>query len=193
MESWLRAQTKRVANPDTSLPRDVVQFMAKDAATVATNHPLSIAAFEILAETWPRALHFRELLLAARVRMGHTPANPVGGGAQEVMTLASTLLRAHGQSPQLLELHSFAPRLVAMVSERPVASKMARFEAKSRAIVTNQWHDRVTLLPVQQRILRALDGTRTRGDLAVLLADAVSPAELDEHLRFFTYAALLVE
>lgn len=192
MESWLRSQAKRVAATAESLPAGSVQFASHDEATLTTNHPLSIAALELLAQAWPRALHFTELVAAARTRLGSTPANPVGGGQQEVMALASTLLRAHGQSPQLVELHSFHPQLVSRVSERPTASKMARFEAETRTIVTNMWHDRVTLLPVQQSILRYLDGSRTVAEVAKLLQRVVTPAQLDEHLRFLAYAALLV-
>lgn len=193
MASWLRSQARHVAETDTSLPPGVMRFVSKDEATIATNHPLSIAALEILAQTWPLALHFSELLAAARAAIGDTPANPVGNGPEEALALASTLLRAHGQSPQLVELHSFQPRMVSRVSERPVASKMARFEAETRTIVTNLWHDRVTLLPVQQRILGFLDGRHTLDELAVLLADSLPPNEVDEHLRFLAYAGLLVE
>jgi len=191
-ESWLRSQAKRVESVDASLPAGARQFVSKDEATLTTNHPLSIAALEILAQQWPRAIHFTELMAAARRVLGHTSANPVGAGPQEVMALASTLLRAHGQSPQLVELHSFQPALVNRVSEKPVASKMARFEAETRTIVTNVWHDRVTLLPVQQRLVRLLDGTRKVSDLVVLMGGSVPPGELDEHLRFFAYAGLLV-
>lgn len=191
-ESWLRSQAKRVVNPATALPKGAVQFTSKDEATVATDHPLSIAALELLAGIWPRALNFTELVAAARQALGSTPTNPVASGAQEVMALVSTLLRAHGQSPQLIELHSFQPSFVNGVSARPVASKMARFEAETRTIVTNVWHDRVTLLPVQQTILRYLDGSHSVGDLAVLLGGAVPPKELNEHLRWFAYAGLLV-
>jgi methyltransferase-like protein/ubiquinone/menaquinone biosynthesis C-methylase UbiE len=192
MESWLRSQAKRVTTTGESLPEGSVQFISQDEATLTTNHPLSIAALELLAQAWPRALHFTELVAAARTRLGNTPAHPVGGGQQEVMALASTLLRAHGQSPHLVELHSFHPQVVSRVSERPVASKMARFEAETRAIVTNLWHDRVTLLPVQQSILRYLDGSRTVAEVAKLLKRVVTPAQLEEHLRCLAYAALLV-
>jgi hypothetical protein len=50
----------------------------------------------------------------------------------------------------------------------------------------------VTLLPVQQSILRYLDGSRTVDELAILLKKTVKPEQLDEHLRFFAYAGLLV-
>jgi SAM-dependent methyltransferase len=192
MESWLRSQAKRVAERDKSLPPGSVQFISKDDATLATNHPLSVAALEILAEIWPRGLHFGELLAAARQTVGASQTAP-SHEAQEELALASTLLRAHGQSLQLVELHSFHPQVTNEVSNRPLASKMARFEAKMRAIVTNQWLDRVTLLPIQQRILGYLDGRHTTSALATVLAGKVRPKELDEHLRFFAYAGLLVE
>lgn len=190
-DSWLRSNAKRVApNADEvqgePLPADVVQFVSRDEAVLATNHPLSIAAMEILARAWPRGMHFTELMAAARQSLNGT------GGSQEVMALASTLLRAHGQSPQLVELHSFHPQVVNTVSARPMASKMARFEAETRTIVTNMWHDRVTLLPVHQGLLRRLDGERTVGELALLLASELSRVELEEHLRFFAFAGLLV-
>lgn len=192
MESWLRSQAKRVVGKDKSLPAGSVRFTSKDEAILTTNHPLSIAAFEILARVWPRALHFRELLAAARQAIGASQAAPVDE-TQEEMALASTLLRAHGQSLQLVELHSFHPQVVNTVSNRPLASKVARFEAKTRTIVTNQWHDRVTLLPIQQTILGYLDGRHTTNALATVLAGKVRPKELNEHLRFFAYAGLLVE
>jgi methyltransferase-like protein len=174
------------------MPPDVAQFRGRDDSKLSTNHPLSIAAMEILAEIWPLAMSFPELVVAARRRLGDTPAKPVAGGAQEITTLASTLLSAHGRSLQLLELHSYHPQVVNRVSERPVASLVARFEAETRQIVTNMWHDRVTLLPVQQSILRTLDGKRTQPELAKLLRGAVTPEQLDEHLRFLAYAGLLV-
>ncbi len=194
LESWLRSQAKRVASPPTPLPAGAVQFLSKDEATVTTNHPLSIAAFDILAAHWPRALHFTELVAHARAAMGATAENPVGSGAQEIMALASTMLQANGQSPQLVEFHAFQPPIAHEVGPRPRASAVARQEAATRAIVTNLWHDRVTLLPVQQRLLPLLDGTRSREALLALLEPGeLTPAELDEHLRFFAYAALLVE
>ena len=103
------------------------------SATLTTNHPLSIAALEILAQAWPSAIAFSELVKRARTKVG---AKLLGNDAQEEMALAATLLRAHAQSPQLVELHSFEPKVAKRVSERPVASEMARFEAETRTTVT---------------------------------------------------------
>jgi hypothetical protein len=108
------------------------------------------------------------------------------------MSLATSLLRSHGQSAQLVDLHSFHPQLVTGVNSRPVASAMVRLEAQTRPIVTNMWHERVTLLPAQQKIIQLLDGEHTVTDVATQLGSEVNSKELDEHLRWFAYAALLV-
>jgi SAM-dependent methyltransferase/methyltransferase-like protein len=186
MNGWLRSQAQRVAAPATPLPAGVVQFVGKDDATLTTDHPLTVAAFEILAQVWPRALHFGEVVEAAR-RAVESPVGP-----SDEMVLAATLLRAYGQSLQLVDVHTFLPKFVTTVSARPIASPIARYEAEKRTIVTNMWHERVTLLPVQQTILRALNGTHTVAEIALLLGSAIAPAEVDEHLRWFAFAALLV-
>ena len=191
MSSWLRSQATRTDVTDATQRAGVVQFISKDEATISTDHPLTVAALGILAQAWPRALSFAELVKAARQVLeeseGYTAI-----GAPEEMTLAANLLRAYGRSPQLVDLHCFHPPLVTTMSERPLASATARFEAQTRTTVTNMWHERVTLLPIQQEILPFLDGEHTLEELVALLDSTVSAAELNEHLRWFAFAALLV-
>jgi methyltransferase-like protein/ubiquinone/menaquinone biosynthesis C-methylase UbiE len=192
MGGWLRSQAKRTATAITSQRRGVVQFISKDEATLATDHPLSIAAMEILAKAWPRALRYDELLAEALQVVGTSGGSGELDGRQEELALVATLLRACGQSSQLVEVNSFYPQVVTTVSAQPVASRMVRFEAQTRSVVTNLWHDRVTLLPIQRAILRYLDGEHSLADVAALLGNSVTAGELDEHLRWFAYAALLV-
>jgi methyltransferase-like protein len=190
MKSWLRSQARHLAEqPQLPLPPGSAKFVTKDEATITTNHPLSIAALEILGQAWPNAIHFTDLVKRARAKV---TGKALGNDAQEEMMLAATLLQAHGQSPQLLELHTFEPQVAKQVSERPVASKVARFEAATRTTVTNVWHDRVSLLPIQQSILRYLDGSRTVSEVAKMMRSALTEKQLNEHLRFFYYASLLV-
>jgi methyltransferase-like protein len=192
LNSWVRSQAKRVAKPATPQPPGVVQFASKGESTLATDHPLGIAALEIVANEWPRGLAFHELVTAGRDAIGEVARPTPAGKPSEEMSLATTLLRGYGQSAYLVDLHSFHPKMVTEVNTRPVASAMARLEAETRTIVTNMWHERVTLLPIQQRILQLLDGERTIAEVAAQLGDEVSRKELDEHLRWFAYAALLV-
>jgi hypothetical protein len=50
----------------------------------------------------------------------------------------------------------------------------------------------VTLLPAQQTILPYLDGEHTPAELVALFGSTISATELNEYLRWFAFAALLV-
>jgi methyltransferase-like protein/ubiquinone/menaquinone biosynthesis C-methylase UbiE len=190
-KSWLRSQARRLADhPKMPLPQGSVQFLTKDETTLTANHPLSIAALDILSQAWPNSIHFSELVRSAKLQIG---TKVLGDEVQEEMMVAATLLKAHGQSPQVVELHSFEPVVAKHVSERPVASKIARFEAETRSTVTNVWHDRVSLLPIQKSLLHYLDGSRTVKEVAKMMRSALTDTQLNEHLRFFYIASLLVE
>jgi methyltransferase-like protein len=101
------------------------------------------------------------------------------------------------------------------VSERPRASPVARFQTQDGTVVTNLWHKRVRLDPLQRHLLRHLDGTRDQtallSDLASLVTEGVltvqqegEPVEdshmtrtilgqgLEQHLHILAQAALLV-
>lgn len=188
----VRSQAQAV-QPTEEAHAGMGQFKAKDGATLTTDHPVSQAAMGILAEVYPQAIAFADLLHAARETLPPEQRTPQPGKLPDEVALAANLLRAHGYSNQLAQLHVHQPSFVTEVSERPVALPTARFEAATRTVVTNVWHERVSMQPVQLDLLRALDGTRTRDDLRSLSAVAEQPeAELDLHLRWLAHTALLV-
>jgi methyltransferase-like protein len=101
------------------------------------------------------------------------------------------------------------------VSERPKASPVARFQTQDGTVVTNLWHKRVRLDPLQRHLLRHLDGTRDRtallNDLTSLVTEGVLTVQqegepikdnnvtrtilaqgLEQHLHILAKAALLV-
>jgi hypothetical protein len=123
--------------------------------------------------------------------------------------LAGNLLRAFGYSTQLVSLHSYHPCFTVAPAEplaaRPIASPVARLEAHSRNVVTNLWHERVTLQTFQCHLLIRLDGNHTRRDLLEELRPIARtyrvPAsdegefdqmELERQLALMAQAALLV-
>ena len=75
----------------------------------------------------------------------------------------ANLLRAYGYSSRLVELHVSQPLVASSVSERPLASPVARLQAQESNLVPNLWHERVELDALQRRLLYYLDGTRDRG------------------------------
>lgn len=192
--------------------KSVEQFRTPKGVTLSTDHPVTKAAMLALFEAWPRALAFDELLTAARERLGDTsPLN----WEQDAHVLSTNLLQAFCYSKQLVALHTYVPAMAASVSQRPVASPVARFQARDTAFVSSLWHDRVFLNDIDRYVLGALDGSRTRDDvLADLLRQATEgqvtveqdgqPVEdlealrevleprLDQHLHSLVEAALLV-
>lgn len=190
---YIRSQAQAVP-PAEAAHAGMGQFKAKDGATLTTDHAVTRAAMEILAEAYPQAMAFADLLHAARASLPAAERSNAPGPIPDEMALAANLLRGHGYSVQLAQLHSNVPSFVTDVSERPMALPVARFEAETRKVVTNVWHERVSMQPVQLDLLRLLDGTRTRDDLRDALPSlaALPSTELDLHLRWLAHTALLV-
>ncbi|HEY3289339.1 MAG TPA: methyltransferase regulatory domain-containing protein, partial [Anaerolineae bacterium] len=142
--------------------KSVEQFRSgNDEATLSTDHPVSKAALVYLAEVWPRAVSVRELLNVAREKVQAAP-DRIDEDAQDLL---ANLLKAYTYSSQLVELHTFQPSLVTKVTDRPVASPIARVGAEEGTIATNLWHERVNLTPLNRQLLRLLDGTRDHNAL----------------------------
>lgn len=123
------------------------------------------SAFRLLADVWPSALSVRELTeraaLASAVSADDLPR------AEQL--LLRTLLRA--AAARLLELDVVPPPIAAGVSERPLASPLARLEAQSSLLVTDLWHRRLQLEDEASRfLLTALDGQRDHAALARIMA-----------------------
>jgi SAM-dependent methyltransferase/methyltransferase-like protein len=137
------------------------------------DRPLSKAALLVLGEQWPRALPFDALLAAARARLGR----PAAGDGEERL-LADDLLRAYCRSARLVGLHVEPPRPAVAAGARPIASAVARREARFRAEVTNLYHQTVTLDGFRHCLLGLLDGSRDRAALLAALAELAADGRL---------------
>jgi methyltransferase-like protein len=113
-------------------------------------------------------------------------------------------------------VHIYPPQFTLEVSERPVASPWARWQAREEAKVTNLRHERVEVDPLNQYLLPFLDGSRDCEALIELLlagpvaggkllveqddqpvndpkeAREILSAELQANLQWLARAALLV-
>lgn len=156
------------AQPDTH-SKTVEKFKASDGTTLSTDHPVTKLALLYLAEIWPKAIPFRTLLDTARARLNgaRSPeANPAEGDAR---VLAANLLKGFGYSEDLVELQVYLPRFVLEISERPVASPIARWQAQYDHRVTNLRHERIQLEGVGRHLLAYLDGSRDHAALQEIL------------------------
>jgi hypothetical protein len=149
----------------------VVEFKTSSGGSVATDHRLSKVALSLLGKAWPRAIAFTDLTKEAlRISFGNGAATR---NEAEVDALADVLFRAFCNG--VVHLHRTPPRLTTVVSERPRASELARWQATRLPLVTNLLHCSVQLEgPIARAFLPLVDGTRTVdelvGDLKASLA-----------------------
>jgi methyltransferase-like protein/ubiquinone/menaquinone biosynthesis C-methylase UbiE len=138
-------------------------FRGERDRTFTVSHPPTKALLVSLAEAWPRPLAFGDLL--ARI-----------GGIEEEL-LADMLFSLYCGG--FLDLHLLPPLCTERVSERPLASPLARREATLGPLVTSQ-HRRVLKLDddVARILLLHLDGTRDRTALRAVLAREVQEGRL---------------
>lgn len=142
-----------------------------------TAHPAAIAVLNALIEAWPRAVSTPDL-----------PGDPPQVEAILMSAFTAGLVRLHGAPPAL----------AATPGERPLASPLARVQARSEAAVTTLLHTSVDLRdPIARRLLVLLDGTRDRAALIDELLpltgssrETLAPA-LDQNLAALARLGLL--
>jgi hypothetical protein len=163
----------------------VEKFQAANGATFATDHPLSKAAMLYLGQIWPQALHFEALVAAARSVLAAAVAPVQDGdspkpGYDDTAVLATNLIKAYSYSSSLIDLSSQRPKFKLTLSERPVASRLARYQAEQgRQVVANLRQQKVELDQLEHHILRHLDGQHSQPDLVELTAKLVVAGELE--------------
>ncbi|MBN1656884.1 MAG: methyltransferase regulatory domain-containing protein [Anaerolineae bacterium] len=169
----------RPAGPDPDLLSvSPVRFQSGDGPAITTDHPVSKMALYTLAEQWPAPVRCDDLLRVARARWqaagcsaaSISRAAAAGGDeAVDAEALTANLLTAYSYSNSLVDFHSYRPAYVPEVSERPVASAVARYQIQRGNLVTNLRHERVTLDNLDGFVLYHLDGSRDRAGLLDLL------------------------
>ena len=151
-------------------------FRAPGGEAVTVDHPICKAALACLHESSPQFLSFDELCAAARTRLeGATDIEPPPD--DDLRRVIAALLR-----------ECIWPRLVAIdvhpmahntrISERPVASPVARYQAKSSLHVANLRHENIALTNTDRHILSLLDGRRERAALMDALVGMVETGQI---------------
>ena len=166
------------AQPDLHGPT-VERFRASTDATADIAEPIGKAALLVLIERRPELLPFDELLRAAWARLGRN--GDATTLAADAAALAQVLLEVHQTSSRLVSLHSYAPPVTATPGERPLASPVARLQARTSEVVTNLYHQGVELIPFRRCLLLLLDGSRDRAALVEDLLDLVGQGVLVMH------------
>jgi methyltransferase-like protein/cyclopropane fatty-acyl-phospholipid synthase-like methyltransferase len=134
-------------------------FRNGSGTELTTANPLARALLWYLIESQPQRIPFEKLAgeveYRARRRLGYVP-KPDQDTERE---LADFVWRTY--SAGLLDLHVYVPPFATQVSERPVASPLARLEARDGEVVTTLHYRSLRLAdPIQRGLVMLMDGTR---------------------------------
>lgn len=165
----------RPAGPIETQGDAPAEFRGPDDAVLRTNHPLTKAAFSILAEQAPQALSFSDLCSAAWQRTQAT--EPLG--SDDVDVLGRYVLRAFFSENRLLRLHALAPSFPSTPGPTPLARAFARRQLLRGDEVTNLFHENIGLDALPQKLVPLLDGSRDVDALVAELAKMADAGALD--------------
>ena len=149
----------------------------RSGSTLGTTDALLKAAMLELQSVWPQSIHFEDLIAAARGKVQHDAViMDQATVTREIKRLTDPLLHCYATTH--VDLCVQSPAYTTMISEKPQASRVSRYQAATHASVTNLRHETIHLSDLQQRILRLLDGTRDYKSIVSALVADVSKAEL---------------
>jgi methyltransferase-like protein len=171
-----------VANPASSVPSsdpDAKEtFESEQGGKIITADPLARAMFWRLQETVPERVPFPRLVeeveRRARQQLGFIPKPDQDVPAD----IAEFILSTYGAG--LLDLHLSLAPFVLQVGDKPLASSLARWQARRSDVVATLHHRTLKLSNAIHRGLLALcDGTRDRAALRADLVQVFESGALD--------------
>jgi SAM-dependent methyltransferase len=152
----------RVKGPPVDFTKGVqTTFLSRSSVPVTTPMPLLKAAIVELTEHWPAAVSFEELFAACCRRL------ELEGTDHERTLLGRAILLVLTTS-DMVEVSVEPSKFTTMPGEKPIASPLAREQARTQSLVTTGRHETTRLAPADQHALPALDGTNNVADVARL-------------------------
>jgi methyltransferase-like protein/cyclopropane fatty-acyl-phospholipid synthase-like methyltransferase len=171
------SQLRPEATPIDCHSREIAVFLGPEGRSLKTENPLMKAALFTLSQAWPHAVHFNDLLHEARKLCGRVSAQDREEILHDVQVLAASLLRAYAVTT--VDFHVWLPRFVSQPSERPIASPLARVQARGEKKVMNLRHEDITVEEgLERHLLQLLDGSRDRSALLDDLSQLVETGTL---------------
>ena len=134
-------------------------FLSRSGNPVTTPMPLLKAAMVELTEHWPMAMSFDELLFASCRRLDADVTD-------HERTLLGRAILLVLTSSDMIEVSLEPSKFSLTPGERPLASALAREQAKTGPLVTTCRHEVAKLARAEQYAIQALDGTNSVTDVA---------------------------
>lgn len=165
---WVAASL-RPSTPNPDIHSDALeQFDAANGWWGRTTHSVTKAALRILADRWPEALAFADLLRDAQ-NLLRRKIEARGWPDEQAIVLGTDLLKFFAAG--LIELHAMPSPFTMRPGERPHASPLARHQLGHGTLVTNLRHESVNMHPNLARFTQLLDGKRSRDEVERIVTD----------------------
>lgn len=147
------------------------RFKSAKGVEVTGSEPMIKSALFYLGTIYPRSIRFDELCGIARQRLGPQP--PGANTAAQDAALAKCVLDCY--VAEVMDLNAAADAFTMEIGERPVASPIARRQARDGLFVANLRHEYVQIDEASRVLLQQLDGTHDRRALADALKTGYRP------------------
>ncbi len=172
-QMWALSYAATEANDFEIMGPNPVRFRNRAGVVVGLGEVLAKLTLSVLIAQSPRAFHFDELLAIVSQQMA--AAGKTLLDSQNLRDVLSELLVTL-YSGDMVELYLQTPKAAAVPSEKPLASALSRWQARTGPRVVNLWHRNLLLDDaLALRMLPLLDGTRTRKELLSELSAAAVP------------------
>jgi hypothetical protein len=178
--SALRAQSD--PDPFDLAEGSIEAFLGAGGVEITLDSSITKAAILTLAAGWPEGLRFAALHRAAAALL-ERHAFPIAGDSEERLREEVAILFESGQ----VELRLAEPRFPATAPSHPRAHRLAMLEAEHGSALTTPYHSRLPMDARRLAMVRSLDGSRSRADLA----DAFGTSFAEETLGVLTRWGLL--
>jgi methyltransferase-like protein/ubiquinone/menaquinone biosynthesis C-methylase UbiE len=153
---------------------EVNKFVAASGLTVGTPLPLAKAALLHLGECWPAYVPTTELIAAAAARV--QAAGAQAPSQRDLNRLQDNLMQC--VLGNVIELHSNPASHTTNISERPLGSSLARWQASRSEVLTNLRHEAIACDVFDRYLLSLLDGTQSHAELIERLVQAAAQGQL---------------
>lgn len=179
---FLAANAQPVRQAEGEARPGVERFQFNEGARLSVDLPLCKAALRTMSAIWPASIAWSDLVERCCAEVG----DALGPDrAHEIERLEEALIAIFKAG--LIDIGLAPPALTTAVSERPIASEIARWQAAKALEVTDLRHRTVQLDSiVVRRFVCLLDGSRDRHQLLdemnAFLRQARAAGELDPKL-----------
>lgn len=154
-------------------------FVGEKKHRVEINHPLTKAALFYLGQIWVRSMSFDDLVRVSKELLAKESGTDVEITARDEEIITEILFQIFCSG--MLQLHIHEPAFSTEVSEKPLASAVARWQAEESYSLS-------TLLSVGMKVqdalgielIKLLDGTRDRRQLMADLTEIINSEKFDQ-------------